>query len=237
MLSQVPLLADLRREELLALAPRFRVDRFQHDAHIFHEGDAAERFWIVSEGQVKIVKYAEGGKETVLEVIPPGEVFGSATVLMSRQPATARALSDAVTLSLSVEEYKRVLLDYPAVSVRVIEMLGERLRGVIGMRMMISERVERRIAHILIKIASKCGVETDSGWMIGVSLSRQEIAELADTTTETAIRVMSKFSKSGWAKTLPGGYVVILNREMLGKISRGEAEGRNPKLSPPPVAE
>ena len=222
-LVNVPLFSDLSRSELAALAGRFRVDRFRRDDYIFYEGDPAARFWVVKEGQVKIVKYNEGGKEIVIEVIPPGEIFGSAALLMKNQPATARALSDAVTLSLSIQEYKRMLHEYPAVSVRVIEILGERLRGVIGMRMMISERVERRVAHVLLKVASKCGVETDSGWMINVSLSRQEIAELADTTTETAIRVMSRFSKSGWVKTLPGGYVVILDRAVMEKIS-GESQ-------------
>jgi CRP-like cAMP-binding protein len=222
-LAQVPLLRDLTPSELAALAPRFREDHFERGAYIFREGDPALRFWAVKDGQVKIVKYGEGGKEIVIEVIPPGEVFGSAAMLMAVQPATAQALSAAATLSLAVDEYRRLLRDYPAVGVRVIEMLGERLLGVIRMRMMISERVERRIAHILLKMASKCGTQTKAGLTIGLSLSRQDIAELADTTTETAIRVMSRFSKEGWVKTLPGGYVVILSQEALERISGGGA--------------
>ncbi len=231
-LAYVPLFEGVSRSDLAAIASRFRVDRFARDAYIFHEGDPSSRFWIVGDGQVKIVKYNEGGKEIIIEVIPPGEVFGSATMLMSHQPATAQALSEATTLSLSLPEYKLLLHDYPAVGVHVIEMLGERLRGVIGMRMMISERVERRIAHILLKMASKCGTETEAGWTIGVSLSRQDIAEIADTTTETAIRVMSKFSKANWIRTLPGGYVVILEPDTLQRLSGAEAESRKPTLGP-----
>ena len=220
-LGQVPLFRDLGRSELAVILPRFREDRFDRDAYIFHETDPAARFWVVKDGQVKIVKHGEGGKEMVIEVIPPGEVFGGAAMLMSQQPATAQALSDAATLSLSVDEYRRLLRDYPAVGVRVIEMLGDRLLGVIRMRMMISERVERRIAHILLKLASKFGQETEAGWMIATSLSRQDIAELADTTIETAIRVMSVFRKQGLVKTLSGGYVVILDREALRQIGGG----------------
>ena len=231
-LAYVPLFAGVNRSDLAAIASRFRADRFARDACIFREGDPASRFWIVGDGQVKIVKYNEGGKEIIIEVISPGEVFGSATMLMSHQPATAQALSEATTLSLSLHEYKLLLHDYPAVGVHVIEMLGERLRGVIGMRMMISERVERRIAHILLKIASKCGTETEAGWTIGMSLSRHDIAEIADTTTETAIRVMSKFSKANWIKTLPGGYVVILEPDTLQRLIGAEAESRKPTLGP-----
>ncbi|MBI3764357.1 MAG: Crp/Fnr family transcriptional regulator [Chloroflexi bacterium] len=217
-LARVPLFRDLSPTDLTAIAPRFREDHFPRDAYIFYEADPAERFWVVKDGQVKIVKNGEGGKEIVIEVIPPGEMFGGAAMLMTHQPATAQALAPATALSLSRDEYKRLLRDYPPVSVRVIEMLGERLLGVIRMRMMISERVERRIAHILLKLASKFGEETGEGWAIQASLSRQDIADLADTTIETAIRVMSRFRKDGLVKTLRGGYVVIVDREALRRV-------------------
>ncbi len=220
-LARVPLFRDLTPPQLAEAALRFRADRFVRDAYIFHEGDAAERFWTVKDGQVKIVKYGEGGREIVIEVIPPGEVFGGSVMLMTHQPATAQALSDAATLSLSISEYKQLLRDYPAVGVRVIEMLGERLLGVIRMRAIASQRVERRIAYVLLKLAAKFGEERQEGWAINASLSRQDIAELSDTTLETAIRVMSKFRQEEWARTLRGGYVVIVDREALRKIGGG----------------
>ena len=142
-------------------------------------------------------------------------------MLMPQQPATAQALAAAVTLSLTLDEYKALLRDFPAVAVRVIEMLGERMMGVIRMRMLVSERVERRIAHILLKLAAKFGEETVDGWLISTSLTREDIAELSDTTIETAIRTMSRFSKDGLVKTLRGGYVVILDRRRLQALSEG----------------
>ncbi len=217
-LAKVPIFPDLGPGDLAVIAARFREDAFARDAYIFHDGDAASRFWVVKDGQVKIVKHSEAGKEVVIEVISPGEMFGGGSMLMSRQPATAQALSDAVTLSLAVQEYRGLLGDYPAVAVRVIEALGDRLLGVVRMRAMASERVERRIAHILVKLARKFGEEREEGWVIQASLSRQDIAELTDTTVETAIRVMSRFRSQGLVKTLAGGYLVILNREALEKI-------------------
>jgi len=217
-LAQIPLFRDLSSADLTAIASRFGEDRFKRDDFIFHEGDPAARFWVVKDGQVKIVKYGEPGKEIVIEVIPPGEVFGGATMLMPRQPATAQALSDATTLSLAVDEYKRLLRDYPAVAVRVVEILGDRLLGVIQMRAMASERTERRVAHILLKLASKFGEDTAEGCLIRTRLSRQDIAELSDTTLETAIRIMSKFRSQGLVKTLRGGYIVITDREALRRL-------------------
>jgi len=225
LLARLPLLRGLSPGELATLTPRFREDHYDRDAHIFYEGDPAARFWVVKAGQVKIVKAGESGKEVVIEVIPPGEAFGGATMLMPNQPATAQALSDLLTLSLSVAEYKQLLQDYPIVGVHVIEMLGERMRGLVRMRSMAGERVERRIAHILLKLARKFGQAHPEGWMIQASLTREDIAELADTTIETAIRVMSRFRKEGLVKTLRGGYIVILDREALQNLSGSAPPG------------
>lgn len=219
-LLQVPLFSDLRPSELARVARLFREDHFARDETIFYEGDQAQRFWVVREGQVKIVKYGQDGREIVIEVIPPGEVFGGATMLLRRNPATAKALSDASTLSLEVTEYERLIREYPDIAVRIIRALGDRLLGVIGVRVLASQRVERRIAHILLKLASKCGRDVPEGCCIELSLTRQDIADLADTSLETAIRVMSRFRKQGWVRTLRGGYVVLLDRQALAQLSQ-----------------
>ncbi len=219
LLARVHLFRDLTAPQLAALTPWFREDRFEVDETIFHEGDPAARFWVVKRGQVKIVKYGTGGKEIVIEVIPPGEIFGGAAMLMTHQPATAQALSRVVTLSTPVEQYRRILQEYPLVAIQVIEALGERLLGVIRMRTLASERVERRIAHILLKMAEKCGAQTEEGCLLNISLTRQDIADLADTTLETAIRTMSRFSQQGLLRTLRGGYVVLKDMDALRRIS------------------
>jgi CRP/FNR family transcriptional regulator len=220
-LARVSLFSGLSPGQVAEIAARFRQERFPRDAYLFREGDPSARFWAVSQGQIKIVKYGEGGKEIVVEVIPPGEVFGGATMLIPQQPATAQALSDAEVLSLPVDDYKRLLLDYPPVALQVIEMLGARMQGIIRMRAMAGQRVDRRVAHILVKLADKFGERHEAGVLIRASLTRQDIAELSDTTVETAIRVMSRLSKDGVIKTLRGGYVVILDREALQRLIGG----------------
>ena len=218
-LMKVGLLRDLTPAQVQEICKWFREDSFEQERVIFHEGDDAARFWLVRDGQIKIVKYGAAGREIVIEVISPGDIFGGAATLMPFQPATAQALSSATTLSLSLEQYKHLLITYPVVSVRVIETLGERLLGVIRMRALAAERVEKRIAHILLKLAHKTGLETSDGMKLNISLTRQDIADLADTTIETAIRVMSAFSKQGSIKTLKGGYIVLLDAERLRALS------------------
>ena len=165
------------------------------------------------------MKYGKEGREIVIEVIPPGEIFGGATMLMPQHPATAQALTECVTLSLSVEQYRDVLNNYSPVGIRVIEALGERMLSVVSMRVMANRRVERRLAHILLKMAGKCGVDHEEGIMLSLSMTRQDLADFADTTLETAIRTMSGFRKKGIVKTLRGGYIVLCDLDALYELT------------------
>ena len=92
-LRQVPLFASLTIDQIAAIADWFRVETFDQDAMIFLEGDPADRLWVVSAGQVKIVKHTSDGQENLLEVITPGEMFGGAGLLLAVHPATAVAMT------------------------------------------------------------------------------------------------------------------------------------------------
>lgn len=229
-LRQVPLLAAMTDEQIASVSERFRADSFAPDAILFLEGDPADRLWVVLAGQIKIVKYTSDQQENLLEVIMPGEVFGGATILFPAHPATAVAMTATTTLSLERAEYLNLLRRYPEVALRVIDVLGERLRAAMTMRALAPERVEIRLANILLKLSGKVGapVTTDApasdGLRIEMPLSRQDLADMAGTTIETAIRMMSRFRKEGLVHTEPGGYIVITDRERLQRLSEGIIE-------------
>jgi CRP/FNR family transcriptional regulator len=98
-------------------------------------------------------------------------------------------------------------------------MLGMRLHSMMGLQVLAGERVERRVAHIVLKLASRVGRPDDEGVLIPISLSRQDIAEMAGTTLETAIRTMSRFRAQKLIKTLRGGYLLITNEEALRQMA------------------
>jgi CRP/FNR family transcriptional regulator len=220
-LRQVPLFASLSIEQIAAIAEWFRVENFDQDAMIFLEGDPADRLWVVSTGQVKIVKHTSDGQENLLEVITPGEMFGGAGLLLAAHPATAVAMTPTTALSIEREPYLRLIRQYPDVALRIIHLLGERLQAAMKMRALAVERVDVRLANILLKLGDKVGEVTQDGLRINLPLSRQDLADMAGTTIETAIRVMSRFRKKGLVHTEPGGYVVVLDHERLQKISEG----------------
>jgi CRP/FNR family transcriptional regulator len=220
-LRQVSLFASLTDDQIAAKAEWFRVDLFDQDAMIFLEGDPADRLWVVCAGQIKIVKYTSDGQENLLEVITPGEMFGGAGLLLPLHPATAVAMTPAAALSIEREPYLRLIRQYPDIALRIIHLLGERLQAAMKMRVLAVERVDVRLANILLKLCNKVGEPADDGTRINLPLSRQDLADMAGTTIETAIRVMSRFRKEGLVHTEPGGYIVVLDHERLRQISEG----------------
>jgi CRP/FNR family transcriptional regulator len=84
-----------------------------------------------------------------------------------------------------------------------------------ALQILAGERVERRLAHILVKLADRVGRPDPEGVLITIPLSRQDLADMAGTTLETAIRTISRFREQGWVKTRRGGYLVITGLERL----------------------
>lgn len=215
LLHNLRLFSSLSEESLINLAENCALSHFEPEETIFYQGDRCERVWIVRQGQVKIVHHDEGGREVILELIPPGEVFGGGTIFLPKQPATAQAMVPVEVVSFSTEIYEEFLINYPKLMLRLIRMLGQRLYGMKEANVLTGERVERRLAHILLKLARRSGTKREDGILITIPLSRQDLADMCGTTLESAIRAMSRLNKQKVVKTLRGGYIVILNQSEL----------------------
>jgi CRP-like cAMP-binding protein len=215
LLQRLSLFDDLPAPALAALAGHCRLDRFEREAVVFYQGDPCDRVWLVRDGQVKIVFHDVDGREVILEMISPGEAFGGAVLFMPAHPATAKAMAEAETLSFPSEIYAGLLASHPDTSLKLIRMLGRRLHSMMGLQILAGERVERRMAHILLKLADRTGRTEPGGTLITIPLSRQDLADMAGTTLETAIRTMSRFRSQGLIETRRGGYLLITRLDDL----------------------
>ncbi len=220
LLHQLRLFSDLPEEALISLAENCTLSHFEPEETIFYQGETTDRVWIVRLGQVKIVHHDEDGREVILELIPPGEVFGGGTIFLPKQPATARAMIPVEVVSFSTAVYEEFLIKFPKLTLRLIRMLGQRLYGMKEANILTGERVERRLAHILLKLVSRSGTKREDGLLITIPLSRQDLADMCGTTLETTIRTMSRLSKQKVVKTLKGGFVLILNEEELRQMAK-----------------
>lgn len=219
LLTRLPLLSDLPSADITGLASMTRFEQIERDQVIFYQGDLCDRVWLVYTGRVKIVYHDTDGREVILEIISPGEVFGGTVLFFPTHPATAIAMEDSVVASFSAEAYSQFLLQRPATILKLLKMLGARHLAMINMQTMAGERVERRMAHILLKLSSRVGRDTLDGRMITIPLSRQDLADMACTTLETSIRTISRFQKEGIILTRRGGYLVIKDPDKLKDIA------------------
>jgi CRP/FNR family transcriptional regulator len=216
--GRVSLFRDLAPGERQEIQELFLEQRLARDQVIFLEGDAAEYVYIVCEGKVKIVKQAPGGREMILEVFAPTDVFGGATLLLPRHPATAVSMEPGTLLRLPRLEYLALLKRFPPMALQIIELLRQRLSEAHeAIRGLAAERVEIRVARLLFKLADKTGVPGNGGTRLGLQLTRQDVADMVGCTLETAIRVLSRWQKEGHIKTQEG-VITILKRQELGRL-------------------
>lgn len=206
--------SKLSDDELTKLAGLTVERSFTAGEFIFWEGDVPEWFYIVAEGQVKALKHSSSGKEFIIAFFGPGEIFGEVAVFENKPyPASAQAETEAKVLGIRREDFLSFLAGHPQVALRIINILGGRLREAQSrLRDFAGERVEQRLARTLLMLSSKLGPT--------LPFTRQEIADMAGTTTETAIRFMSRLRDGGIIRSVRGK-TVILDETKLKLLSEG----------------
>jgi len=191
---------------------------------IYFEGDPAEKLYLVATGKVKLVRHAPSGREVLLDILRAGEYFGNLTIVSGREYTdTALAQTDCCILQISALNFEKILSQHPEVTLRVLKAVGQRLEESQEIiRQLSAFSVEQRIAAALLRLARKLGEQEDSGMLIQIPFSRQDLAAMTGTTVETVSRVMSRFAGEGLIAT-GRKWVAIRELEALGQILKEAA--------------
>ena len=209
-----PIFSSLNDNELSELANLATERNFMSNEFIFWDGDTPDWFYVVAEGKVKVLKHSSSGREFIIAFFGSGEMFGEVAVFENKPyPASAQAVAETRVVAIKKEDFLSFLANRPQVALRIINVLGERLRDAQSrLRDLAGERVEQRLASVLLMLSSKLGFT--------LPFTRQEIADMTGTTTETAIRVMSQLKDRGIIRSTRGK-VIILDEEKLRLLSEG----------------
>ena len=215
-IKKIELFKNLSEEELKELEPYLIQTTYKKKEDIFTEGDSPEWFYIVSKGKVKVTKLSHEGKEIILEIISPFDIFGGVAVLRNfPYPANAVAMEDSEVIKISRKNLMRLVDRFPNLMYCIALQLGDRMKSSYdSLKNIALERVEARIAALLLKLSKKVGVETKEGVLIDMRLTKQDVADMVGTTVETSIRTFSKFKKQGFVKDT-NGKIIIKDREGL----------------------
>jgi CRP/FNR family transcriptional regulator len=217
--------SSLSESSLKEISRFFTEEKYQRDDYIFFEGDLPEWLYIVMEGRVKLLKHSDTGKDIILQIYSPGDMFGEVS-LFDRKPYTSssQAMEPSTILKMPRKDFFLFFGRHPFVATEMILELGRQLGDAqVTIKSLAVDRVEQRIAHILLKLAGKVGVSEKGGIMINLPLTRQDLADMAGTTVETAIRVMSRFTKSKIIKPADGR-IFLLNPRALERILEGRED-------------
>lgn len=213
-IKQSLIFSGLSATEMEELARLFTEKRLAAGEFAFWEDDPPDYFYLLASGKIKVIKQSSSGKEFIVAFFGPGEMFGEVAVFEDRPyPASARAVEDSVALGIRRKDLLKFLSQRPEVALRIIDVLGGRLRMASSrLRDLAAERVEQRIARILLMLSAKLGNT--------LPFTRQEIADMAGTTTESAIRFLSTLNERKITRSARGK-IIILNEEKLRLLSEG----------------
>lgn len=220
LLKKTSLFTSLSAHEMSAFASLFIEEEFEKDEYILTEGEPPNWLYIVKEGTVKMVKHSPSGREMIIAVMTAGDVIGEVAVFDGGSyPASALGMGKGAILKVARKDFIYLLKKSPSVALEIIGDLGRKLRGALSVaRELRGERVEGRIAMVLLKLAKKVGSPAEGGVALNIPFTRQDIADMVGSTIETTIRVISKFKKDGIVKDSKGKMTLDLKR--LEKIVR-----------------
>lgn len=210
-LARSPAFKNLPTSTLAELSKRLPVKSYNKNEPIFEEGGKAEAVYVLCSGLVKAVKYSPDMAPVSMDIIVPGQLFGMIAVMDDRPyPVSAIPLQPSEAYRIPSALFASLVDEFQAFSKQVYAAVGEHLRQAQTLRSLSARPVNQRIAHVLGVLSGSIGNE--------ITVRREEIADLAGCTPETAMRTLAAFRKKGW---ISSGWkrITVLKPDALRKLA------------------
>ena len=188
---------------------------------LFKEGDAGDRLFVVVEGKLKLGTSSGDGRENLLSILGPGDMFGELSLFdPGPRTATATAVTDARVLALANDQVIGWVTAHPQVSLQLLKRLARRLRRTNEVLAdLVFADVPGRVAKAIMDLGERFGTKKDDGLHVNHELTQEELAQLVGASRETVNKALADFAGRGWVRLEPRA-VVILDYERLSKRGR-----------------
>jgi len=216
-----PLFAALDPEGAAALRASMQEFRFAKGAVVFAEGDDGDRLYVVADGKIKLVHASPDGRETLLAIMGPGDMFGELSLFdPGPRTATAVAVTDTVLLGLNQQALRAWLTGRPEVAEALLRALAQRVRRTNeNLSELVFSDVPGRVAKALLDLSEKYGETRPDGLFVEHDLTQEELAQLVGASRETVNKALADFVSRGWLR-LESRSVTITDIERLQKRAR-----------------
>jgi CRP/FNR family transcriptional regulator, cyclic AMP receptor protein len=220
-LKETPLFEALSEEDASALRAGIINVHLDRGERLFAEGDAGDKLYIILEGKIKLTKAAPDGRENLLSVHGPGEMFGELS-LFDPIPRTssATAVTSARLAGLAHDDLRTWLSSRPEVAMHLLQALAQRLRRINEVKAdLVFTDVPGRVAKALLDLADRFGVLTPEGVQVNHDLTQEELAQLVGASRETVNKALADFTARGWIQ-LAAKSVLVTDTDRLRKRAR-----------------
>src|SRR5712691_3096962 len=220
-LRRAPLFDALDDDGARTLRRQMAEVELSRGEHLFNEGEDGDRLYVVLEGKMKLTRAAADGRENLISVIGPGEMFGELSLFDPRpRTSSASAVTDATLAALAHDTLRSWLLERPDVSMHMLQALARRLRRANDVVAdLVFTDVPGRVAKNLLDLAARFGVQQRDGLHVHHDLTQEELAQLVGASRETVNKALADFAARGWLQ-ISARSVLILDTDRLRKRAR-----------------
>jgi len=220
-LKRAPLFEGLDEESARTLRRQMPDVKLSRGEHLFLEGQEGDRLYIVLDGKLKLTRAAADGRENLLSVLGPGEMFGELSLFDPRpRTASVSAITDATLAGLAHDALRAWLGDHPDVSIHMLRALARRLRRANDVVAdLVFTDVPGRVAKNLLDLADRFGEQERDGLHVHHDLTQEELAQLVGASRETVNKALADFAARGWLQ-ISARSVLILDTERLRRRAR-----------------
>lgn len=217
---QLNSLKSLTKSELLRISTCKTSRIVKKGETIFEEGEHLNGVFCISDGICKVSKMSSNGRDQIIHLITKGDIIGERSLVSDEvSNLKATAINDMEVCFIPKEEIMRDLQENPDFSLNVLKDLASSLKSADNVIVdMAQKTVKQRLAEMLINLEDKFGHDVND--VLNIHLSREDIANIIGTATESAIRLLSEFKKQG-VIDLKGKNITLVNIPLLRKIAQG----------------
>jgi len=218
---RAPLFAALDDEASASLLDSMVEVRLGRAEVLFAEGEPGDRLYVIVEGKIKLGRTSVDGRENLLAILGPGEMFGELSLFdPGPRTATATSVGDSRLFGLGHQDLRPFLLRHPEVAETLLFALARRLRRTNEtLADLVFSDVPGRVAKALLDLSTRFGRPAEEGVHVAHELTQEELAQLVGASRETVNKALADFAGRGWLR-LEARAVVLLDVERLRRRAR-----------------
>ena len=226
LLSGLPPFRRLERPQIREILDQATTRRHEQGSDVFHEGADAERFFLLLDGYVRVVRSLPTGEQVIALHIPPGQLIGIAVAFgRATYPATAQAAAESLTLSWPSRLWPSFVARYEGFATETWATVGARMEQLHAkVAELATQAVEQRVASAVLRMVNQTGRRAPGGIEIAFPVTRANIAEMTGTTLHTVSRLLAAWERDGIVES-HRRHILVTDPHRLMLLSASAARG------------